>query len=226
MERPGTAAVPGPPGCIRRNGRAAHSPVFWQDGTGSEQQIRFALDAGAVGALDAAGLEHFGRLGVAGDDPVELILGGPQVIADDLAEDGPVVHRAFEVAFLDLEHRTRLAGLPRHRIRGAAAEDGGSAGAGVVSLDPAAGDEHDRGFGMIGSVVVVLDAGPSELGEGDDDQIVPAALVRILEEVFPETVQGPTDALLNPASKSKFLLCKRARIFLLFSDSERIFSFY
>ena len=26
--------------------------------------------------------------------------------------------------------------------------------------------------------------------------------------------------------KSKFLLCKRARIFLLFSDSERIFSFY
>jgi alpha-mannosidase len=32
--------------------------------------------------------------------------------------------------------------------------------------------------------------------------------------------------ILNSASKSKFLLCKRARIFLLFSDSERIFSFY
>jgi predicted DNA-binding protein (MmcQ/YjbR family) len=35
-----------------------------------------------------------------------------------------------------------------------------------------------------------------------------------------------TLSFLNSASKSKFLLCKRARIFLLFSDSERIFSFY
>ena len=35
-----------------------------------------------------------------------------------------------------------------------------------------------------------------------------------------------TIIILNSTSKSKFLLCKRARIFLLFSDSERIFSFY
>jgi hypothetical protein len=34
------------------------------------------------------------------------------------------------------------------------------------------------------------------------------------------------DVLFFSASKSKFLLCKRARIFLLFSDSERVFSFY
>ena len=53
---------------------------------GSED-VRLPHDTGSIGSLDSTGLEGFGGVGVTRDDPVELGLGGAEVVADELAEE-------------------------------------------------------------------------------------------------------------------------------------------
>ncbi len=59
---------------------------------------------------------------------------------------------------------------------------------------------------MVCSIVIVFEGGATELGEGDDDEIVPAALVGVLEEVFAEGIDGPAD----PAEKIRMIPIERA----------------
>jgi hypothetical protein len=46
---------------------------------------------------------------------------------------------------------------------------------------------------VVGTEVGVLDAGAPELGEGNDDEVVPGATIRVAGEEFPEGVDGPAD---------------------------------
>jgi len=61
-------------------------------------QVGLAGHADLVLSLDAAGLEALTRVGVAGDDAVQLILGGPEMVADDLAHHRAEIGRALQVA--------------------------------------------------------------------------------------------------------------------------------
>ena len=121
------------------------------------------------------------------------------MIADDLAHHRAEIGRALQVAAGALEHRAIHARLPGHRIRRAAVENTTvghlAGGVGAQPLDAATGDIHDAGLGVVGAVVGILDGGATELRQGHDDQVVPAALVGIPAEILPERVDRPADPL-------------------------------
>src|SRR5439155_21654986 len=80
--------------------------------------IEFSSDWSAINAGGAAGEEFFAGVGVTGNDPVQLVLGGAQVIADKLAEDGAVVGGAFEIVALEGEHGAAEARGPGDGVDG------------------------------------------------------------------------------------------------------------
>ena len=114
-----------------------------------------------------------GFIGVAGDDAVELILGGAEVVANEFAEDGAEVHDAFKVAIADGEHRPCGAGYPWKRVLRIGADDAGGQARLAVAFYSPTSDEHHTGFGVVSAARGVFDSGAAELGESDYDDIVP-----------------------------------------------------
>lgn len=74
--------------------------------------IGLAQDLGGVLGGEAAVPQGFGGDGVAGNDAVELVLGGAEMIANDFAEHGTIIARAFQVTTARLEHRSGGTGDP------------------------------------------------------------------------------------------------------------------
>src|SRR5437879_6110801 len=78
--------------------------------------IRLANDGNAVNRRSAAGEEAFARNSVAGNDPVQLVLGRAQMLADQFSEHGTIIIRTLQIPVAGPEHRTSLAGHPGHGI--------------------------------------------------------------------------------------------------------------
>ena len=121
------------------------------------------------------------------------------MIADDLAHHRSEVGRPLQVASGALEHRAVHTRLPGHRIRGPAVEDTTvgdlAGGVGAQPLDAPAGDIHDAGLGVVGAIVGILDGGATELREGHDHQVVPAALVGVAAEILAQGINRPPHPL-------------------------------
>ena len=93
-------------------------------------QIQFTRNAGVIFERKAAGFEVFGGAGIAWDDAFQLVWSGPEMFANDFAEDRAIIDGAFEIAAADTEHGAGVAGDPGHVLRvigvaGAATEDAG-----------------------------------------------------------------------------------------------------
>src|SRR5437016_1448642 len=82
----------------------------------NSDEIRLADDRRAIDAGGSAGLEFLASIQVARDDPVQLVLRGAEVIADQFAEDRPVIISPPQVSAAGAKHRPGLAGDPGHGV--------------------------------------------------------------------------------------------------------------
>src|SRR5262249_16340081 len=150
----------------------------------------------AVHARGPAREEAFARYRVPRDDPVQLVLGCAEMIANQFAEYGTIIIRPFQVTGAGSKHRSALAGHPGNGVAGMTSENA----AGVAFVAPfarTARDEPDAGFCVVGALIGVSHRGAAEFGERDDDQVAPGRSVAVTEEVFPQPVKGPGDAPLQ-----------------------------
>ena len=63
----------------------------------------------------------------------------------------------------------------------------------VDTSDAAARDKHGRSLSVVRALIGIFDRGSPEFGQGYDHDILPRGLVRVLGEIFPESVKRPAN---------------------------------
>src|SRR5436190_10790116 len=120
--------------CGRGGINSALRPPPRADGRRSHN-IRLAYDGNAVNGRSPAGEEPFARDSVSRDDPVQLVLGGAQMVTNQFAEHGAIIIPPLQISVAGAKHRAiNPAGLvgrtgdpPNGIVRMAAKNTGGVA---------------------------------------------------------------------------------------------------
>src|SRR6185436_12162132 len=96
------------------------------------------------------------------------------MVADQLAQNLPIIGASLEVTAIDAEHRSCVSWNPGNRISAVAVIDSRASGRSPWQKTPdrAASHEHRACFGVIGADGGVLDGGPTELGQCDHNDMV------------------------------------------------------
>src|SRR5947207_3425362 len=79
---------------------------------------------------------------------------GTQVLANDFAQHGAIVHGALQVTAADGEHGAVVPGVPGNGVAGVAIQYAARTARLAESFDRAACNPHGVRFGMVGAVVV------------------------------------------------------------------------
>src|SRR5437764_1522134 len=112
-------------GCVRSRrripiGMPGRSRQF---GDRTLEDVWLTHDPGVIDGVEATSPEFFARVGVTGNNAIQLGRSSAQVIANQFAEDGTVVEGPLQVAFADTEHRAALTDHPRNGVVRVTTED-------------------------------------------------------------------------------------------------------
>src|SRR5258706_1149730 len=138
-------------------------------------------------------LDAFG--GVSGNDPTELGVACPKMLANDLAENRTIIDQSFEIPPVGRVLRPAGRGRTWHPIR--LSRDGVTVGVATIHavIDRSSGNKHHARFGVVSSYGGILISRAAEFRERYHDNITPINVWTIGFEVLLHGINPPPHSL-------------------------------